>query len=400
MRLFRRYTYRLSRQDTAAALFERATEVVREVRGTEQPVRFYFRDQLGAGMRGTVSALSRVYKRFPELQRFSFTAVEKVQHPLFGPDTLSSNLPQPWQEANVNGMCDLVPTEVLLQILQGVPRAFPFAHVTVICDEIDWLGDGLGYRPPAGDRLSAFIPLEYLRSSLSIQSNWWTSRREVNLSAVVEVEPPALDAPTLPELPERACKALDRLGKRHWSFPKAAASPEEQAVLDTARQSVQPFLEGITANVQGPLEGIPLPHALPPEPYFAALRESVSVKVPVLATFKPRGYRHLAKQSAQGTCRVAKRTPNHNLLQLSFDAGTWAQAPSAVFAYRGPLWFHSVWFAFRPGQRNPQYPTPTQELMDQVIANAGGVVDYLERTVVPVLDEAYGPAPAWFEYEG
>jgi hypothetical protein len=44
-----------------------------------------------------------------------------------------------------------------------------------------------------------------------------------------------------------------------------------------------------------------------------------------------------------------------------------------------------------------QYPIGDTANWERIVANIGAIMDELERTFVPEIKEAAGPAPEWFE---
>jgi hypothetical protein len=141
VRLFRRFGYRIPKDDlNAQSLFERAREVVRNTRRSEQPIRFFLEDSITS----TYSATDRACKDFPELEPFRSDVVFN------GPGGFSdlpglpalSNLPDCWDQANRRGQTGYVDPDVLSAVLAGVPKPYPFDHVTLMLDDIDWAGTG------------------------------------------------------------------------------------------------------------------------------------------------------------------------------------------------------------------------------------------------------------------
>jgi len=396
MRLFRRFLYRLSKAENAGVLFGRARSLLAEMGCPEPRVLFY----LGEGAISRVSAVERALKRFPELQRFQYT---EDRHPeMHGTFPVLSNLPESWQDPNPNGETGDAGLDALQAIAQGIPRAYPFIHATFVFDRVDWFGTGADLGEPAASepRPGFVIPGNHLLPSVAIESHWWVSRRQVALTAVVEVQPPGISQKRLPELPPDAQERLARLGKVHLELPIAAPSEEEAAFIARVKLEAQRLVEAAKANIEGTMAGIALPHELPPAGREARRepRQQASPKDALLAVFKPRGYKYQTKLSGQGGYTLVKRTATHNQIELFFDAGTWSGNLSAHLLYRGPLWSHFVPLRFAVGVPDFHWHSSGQERLEEAVTNIGAVVDHIERTLLPALDEVYGPAPAWFPY--
>ncbi len=50
-----------------------------------------------------------------------------------------------------------------------------------------------------------------------------------------------------------------------------------------------------------------------------------------------------------------------------------------------------------PGIDGGQYPIGDAERWDKIVANLAALGAHLDRKIVPEIDAAAGPAPAWFD---
>lgn len=127
--------------------------------------------------------------------------------------------------------------------------------------------------------------------------------------------------------------------------------------------------------------------------------DPISPKEVIIETFKPRGYKYISKLGFRGGYFTLNRTTANNQIMLYFHLAPMAKALSCTFAYQGPLWEHSLDIRFSPLQVQKQYGITGPEDLERAIRNAGAIVDHLEETLVRELDDIYGPAPAWFQYQ-
>ena len=197
---------------------------------------------------------------------------------------------------------------------------------------------------------------------------------------------------------------LDRLGKREAPGLEIVLSDDELSRLREALPRAMDILEPVQANVAGELRGIRLPHELPPE-LREASGEAASPKAALTSALEPLGY----SLSGSGRKEVAftKAFASHNQatvrIGLSPRPATLARPActdvAVSFGYGGPLWFCPVMLNVTPRQEAQPVAVSDQETMVKVVQNAAAVVRYLESELVPLLDELYGSAPAWYGQE-
>lgn len=117
------------------------------------------------------------------------------------------------------------------------------------------------------------------------------------------------------------------------------------------------------------------------------------LKPTLVGAFKPRGY---GCRFESGTFTLRRRTPDNHVVDLVVDVGTWSRMVTAIYVVNGPGFRATVPLplsAFITGQ----YPIGGTERWQRIVANLAVIVDELDRTFLPELEQALGPAPEWFE---
>jgi hypothetical protein len=415
MRLFHRFEYRLAKEERDThLLFERARAVLRDFRGDEQPIRFYLQEVLEERRgRMPASAIDRAVERVPKL------AAHVVERPapsdapvpvvagreLRRTEKLASNLQDWWYDAIPGGERGLLDAGGLSRVAEGMPRRnYRFQRAVFVFDGIDWLAAGevpdpARHRvmPTYGDRPTVAWPgLTYFRSSVIVDWYWvgsWNHR--LGLYAIVEADPAG---PRVQQLPDPVARALDALGAQRTCSSQMIPSEDEKRALKDLQHRGQGVTDSVRANIMGPLEGIDLPHDLPPRNPNPADGAPVAVAKSLTRTLRPLGYQRDATLSDNTFHYYVKRTPTHNRITLEFEVGGWGADLGASFDYHGPFWRHGVPFHFVRDQTATAYVITDRETRDRVAENIAAVVQYLEARLVPPLDELYGPSPEGIDW--
>jgi hypothetical protein len=415
VRLFRRFNYRVRRADEAGAIFERAREVVRGLRKTEQPMLFLVEDNVAIS-EGCVSGTMRMKRQYPDLEQYEFTRERK---PAYGRDTYTwkalSNVPGSWPESNPNGRHGEVDAQVLADLLSGVPKRFPVFEVALMLDRIDWLGTG---REPA--EWTTRYPAsgwwwdDYLSPSVSVRRVADSRGGEKWLEATVEIEPPAETETALPPLPTTTQDALTRLGDVATEETIAAPSDEEREALGPVTAEAERLVGEVKRGFEGstwtgilsglnlvpprPFPGVRLPHKLGKYEHVAP--GEMSFKPTLVDALEPRGFTYVSALGANNAYVFAKRTVAQHRIRLCLSTGVRREVLRCDFTYEGPFFRFTFELYCSAWQLQGEYPVRNQDVLTKATANYAAVVDHLEETLVPALAGLYGSAPAWFRYEG
>jgi hypothetical protein len=118
----------------------------------------------------------------------------------------------------------------------------------------------------------------------------------------------------------------------------------------------------------------------------------------LVRAFKPMGYDCRAER---GTFSLRRRTAGNLTVEINLDVGTWSKSLSGSFSVKG------VGFSARlrlPVSKRAldgmQYRIGDATHWQQLVDNMAAIVAELDRTFVPAIEAAAGPAPEWFMPEG
>lgn len=394
MRIFVFIEYRINKNNTFDSIFQRCVNVADKTNPNGFKRLFYFAD---SGLAKT-SAVGKAIKKFPSLEKFKYHITD-VPKDLPTHDALS-NLPgKPWLEPNLNGVYDDIGLDILKDIAHGVPRSLPFHYATFIFDNIDWFRNGIVNKQPESREhgASAMFPYaSYFSSSIIFQSNWGYSKRVLNLYAVVEIDVSGADKENPLKKYDKIRELATELGDVRNEIIFAKPSEKEKKHLSLLNGKAKELVVDFENNLDSILSKINLPNE-----FSDSLRstfDNVSPKKPLLAVFKPLGFKYIGNQSGQGGYSLAKRTKLNNQITLLFDFAPMARALSWSLIIQGPLWMQSSRLKFYQNTHE-QFGITGQDILEKVVANAGCIFEYIEGTVIKDIESIYGAAPSWFVYQ-
>jgi hypothetical protein len=377
-------TFVVNKKEPLAALLERIHAAFR-ASGLDEPSIFF---TLADGpIPGGVSAVERLIKKHPEFARFTG---ERSPLPNSLPVRHVSNRP------DSAGAGQSIPFSTLLTVAAGVPRSLPFHNVSI---QFQAPAFGVQFPPPH------IAPID---PGVMVTDSWWVNGRDRGVRALTSVEAdPAGKA--LPPLPERVAAVLAACGKIKSTVqvPLAGgdaptAPPRFARVAPDAAKAVSDVIRDYQARLAEVVERANPPHDLPPA--LEALQTiniaaTTGPKKPVLVrAFKPMGY---DCQAERGTFTLRRRTAGNLTVQIDLDVGTWSKSLHGSFSVKG------IGFSARlrlPVSKRAlegmQYRIGDAEHWQMLVDNMAAIVAELDRTFVPAIEAAAGPAPEWFTPEG
>lgn len=375
--------FTVTKKEPLAVLLERIHAAFLASGLGEPSMLFTFSDSPVAGR----STIDRLLKKYPDFARFTG---ERSGIPNVPPIRQVSNRP------DSPGAGQSVPFATLLDVAAGVPKSLPFHGVS-----IHFHSPAFGIQFP----LPHLAPLD---PGVMVTDSWWVNGRDRGMRALTSVDAdPAGN--TLPPLPERVAAVLAACGKikRTVQVPLAAgaapsAPPQFARLPPEVAKAVSEVVQDYKARLAEVVERAAPPHDLPPA--LEAL-QTISVaattgpKKPVLVrAFKPMGY---DCQAGRGTFTLRRRTAGNLTVEISLDVGTWSKSLHGSFAVKG------VGFSARlrlPVSKRAlegmQYRIGDAAHWQQLVDNMAAIVAELDRTFVPAIEAASGPAPEWFTPEG
>ena len=379
-------TFRTSKKEPLAELLERIHAAF-QISGQGGPsLQFSFSD---APLPGFVSSVDRVLRRYPELERFVASAAALPGGP---PIRCISNGP------GSPAAGELLSFSTLLAIAAGVPRSFPFHNLSVHLH-----GNRFG-EVSQQDRLTgALLP------GVIVGDSWWVNGRVRSLSALTIVDA-APASKKLPSPPDAVTAVLAAGGKAKSTVqvpfaltggPPTATTPQAPLPDPEIARAVGDVVRDYRARFEEILERAAFPHDLPPileAMQSTPLGQTTGPKKPVLVrAFKPLGY---DCHGASGTFTLRRRTPGNLSVEISLDVGTWSRSLTAMFRVQG-LGFRAVLPlpVSRRAAGGGQYPIGDADRWQQLVDNLVALITELDRSFVPAVEAASGPAPEWYSPE-
>ena len=338
-----------------------------------------------AGLRAT-SAVERAIKKHPHL-----ASLERNDAPLLG-----AGIPIVRRLTNGDPSTPF-PMADILALADGVPRSLPFNAVNMHFGHADF-GRAIF---PVG--LSP-------RTGIAIGDGWWVNGRLRSLSAFYAVEGDATSK-KLPNPPIAVATILAGLGKpkRTAQFvspvdpgaPTASADQPAAGSLSAAALPkeialIMPIITRYRTGMKALIERIGLPHDLPPAADARLISRGASgpLKPTLVEAFEPRGY---SCRGGSGTFTLRRRTAAHHVVGMELDVGTWSRSLTVMFQVYGPGFTATLMPPVTARDDARQYPIGDSDNWKLIVANLAAIVDELDRTFVPEIEAAVGPAPEWFE---
>jgi hypothetical protein len=280
-----------------------------------------------------------------------------------------------------------VDLDVLQAILAGVPKSFPFHNIV------------LGFSTPAFGEGSCWTALGEIMPGVVLGDSWCVSGRTRSLAGCVLVEA-AVRGKKLPPLPEPIAALYLALGKAKKTvqvpFPGENANVP-QAASSEVLAAVKAVAVDYKSRLPAIIEHIAFPHDLPP--MLEALQntpmgETTGAKKPVLVkAFGPLGYECVHES---GVFTLRRQSAANLTLEISLDVGTWSRSLTAGFTVHGVGFRVAVPMQVSRRAGPGQYPIGDQERWQRLVDNLVAFVRELEANLVPAVEAAAGPTPAWF----
>jgi hypothetical protein len=332
------------------------------------------------------TAIDRLRKKYPAFARFT------------GESVIAPNMPPIRQVSNRPGSAgegQSVPFATLLDVAGGVPKSLPLHAVS-----IHFHSPAFGVALPQG-HLAPIDP------GVMVTDSWWVSGRTRGVSALASVDADP-GGKKLPPLPDDVAAVLAVCGKIKSTVQMPLAAPgTPSAPSQLARpspevaQAVNAVVRDYQSRLAEVVERAAPPHDLPPAPdalHSIGYAETTGPKKPALVrAFGPMGY---DCQADTGTFTLRRRTPGNLTVEVGLDVGTWSKSLSGTFTVEG-VGFGAMLrlpVAKRAMDRM-QYRIGDAAHWQKLVDNLAAIVAELDRTFVPAIEAAAGPAPEWFTPE-
>jgi hypothetical protein len=371
MRIALHMTFAASKKEPLAEMAGRVRQAFLDAGLGEPAIRFTLLDTSAAK---SVSAIDRVLKRHPEMERF-------LGHRQFfgqGPGTrMISNV----------ATAEAVEYSVLAAIAAGVPRAYPFSSVALHF-----------YAPEFGERLIGLPAMGHSLPGILVTDNAWISGRQRALSAYTVVDANETDK-KLPANPASVDAVIKGCGKARKTEQMALLAPGgglTVSIPPANQEAVKAVVADYRARIKEVEKSAGLPHDLPPAADIRAQSAGVLAgprKPALVAAFQPMGYNC---SGGKGEFHLTRRTAQNLTAELYLDVGTWSHSVTAIFHVRGAGFKASLSIPVAP-EAYGQYPIGDAAQWQKIVENLAAMVRELDRTFVPAIDQAAGPSPAWYQ---
>ncbi|HEY2446397.1 MAG TPA: hypothetical protein VGI20_11740 [Rhizomicrobium sp.] len=361
-----------------------------------------------------VSSVERVQKRWPELKGFVHERKAASAGQFSG--RVISN-------AKDGKAVDFA---ILREIARGVPKSFPF-HGARFHFSVPGFSEGpefpavpdrqtLSTLMRAGVDIGAGHPTS---PGVSVQDFWWVNGRQRSLSAmrIVEADPAAKKLAPLPPAVASVFAACGKVRKTIQlptmfspQAPQAPQPPDAATISPSSAtgEAVRSIVRAWRARIGEYVER--LPHDLPHQPDAAETTSASGPRKPALVhAFAPMGY---DCRGETGTFILSRRTAGNLTVRLSLDVGTWSNSLMAFFKVEGlvdgkafkatlnlPASRHAARGIVHGQELCGQFPIGGPERWSKIVDNLAALVAMLDKSFVPEIETAAGPAPEWYRPE-
>ena len=274
-------------------------------------------------------------------------------------------------------------------IAAGVPRSYPFGAVVIHF-----------HAPAFGERLIGLPKFGHSLPGVMVTDNRRVSGRHRALAiyTVAEAEAGDKKLPPNPAPVDAVIKACGKVKRREQVPIRAPNGGLVGSVPPANVEAVNTIAADYRARLKEVVERACLPHDLPAAVEIRDQNVGVVAgpRKPALETvFKPMGY---DCRGGSGEFHLTRRTAANLTVELYLDVGTWSHTVSAIFMIRGAGFRASVGIPVTPRDvAGGQYPIGDAAQWKKIVENLAAMVLELDRSLVPDIEQAAGPSPAWYE---
>jgi hypothetical protein len=364
-------TFAASKKEPLAEMAGRVRQAFLDAGLDEPAIRFTLFDTPPAK---SVSAIDRLLKRHPEMERF------------LGHRQFFGQGPGMRMVSNVT-TGEAADYATLQTIATGVPRTYPFGSVALHF-----------YAPAFGERLIGLPAMGHSLPGVLLTDNAWISGRQRALSAYVVVEVNETDR-KLPPNPASVDAVIKACGKARRTEHVALLAPDGKlkvSIQPANQEALKEVVADYRARIKEVVALADMPHTLPPAVDVRAENVGVTAgprKPALVAAFKPMGY---GCTGGTGEFHLTRRTQGNLTVELYLDVGTWSHSVTAIFQVKGAGFKASLGIPVAP-DAYAQYPIGDAAQWQKIVENLAAMVRELDRSFVPAIEQAAGPSPAWYQ---
>jgi len=370
MRVALHSTFAATKKEPLAEMMGRVRQAFLDAGLAEPTIRFTFID---SSLRKGAS-VDRVLKRHPEMERFL---------------TLGALIPGSSESRMLSNAAtgEAAEYSILQAIAAGVPRSYPFSGV--------WIHF---HAPAFGERLIGLPKLGNSYPGVIITDNWWVNGRKRALSVYTVVEADERDKklPPNPESVDAVIKACGKIRQTQQVPILAPGGGIVGAIPPANAEAVNTIVADYRSRIKEVIDRASLPHSLPPAADIRLQNLGVLAgpRKPALETaFKPMGY---SCRGGSGEFHLTRRTSGNLTIELYLDVGTWSHNVTAIFLIQAAGLRASLRIPVSP-QDGGQYPIGDAAQWQKIVENLAAMVRELDHSLVPEIEQAAGPSPAWYQ---
>lgn len=294
------------------------------------------------------------------------------------PDAARCRTHLPFQPPALEGTTAELPFEVLVAIVDGMPRSLPFAVATV-----RFVADAFGDPEDAGVLADAL--------GLVITDMAWAGGRKRTMTSTGALRTQR-SPEQLPELPEPlpAIVAALRPATRTYGPGAVPIAPS------SSRAAIGEVVTRFSQRERELVAQAELPHDLPAR--ADSFGRPMADAAPALKAELERGFAPLGYTCSGGPRRFAlrRRAATNHVLELEVEVGRWNRMVTATYAVLGPDLRAALAVPATAAEGAHQYPVADAAQWARIVANYAAFVTHLERTFVPAVVAVAGPAPDWY----
>ena len=101
-------------------------------------------------------------------------------------------------------------------------------------------------------------------------------------------------------------------------------------------------------------------------------------------------------RGGSGEFHLTRRTSGNLTIELYLDVGTWSHNVTAIFLIQAAGLRASLRIPVSP-QDGGQYPIGDAAQWQKIVENLAAMVRELDHSLVPEIEQAAGPSPAWYQ---
>ncbi|MBN2102745.1 hypothetical protein JW835_01750 [bacterium] len=404
MRLYLKFTYQISKDEPFGNVYRRIQDYFLDVYELKKQW-FKFEDSFMSKHRGT----NVVIQKYPEMREFLYFSKREWGNEIFEEPVLS-NLDDTWVSPNPYKNLGDLREKQFLSILQNIPGIYPFIRASIAFDL--HIASQLDALPDKENPVHAHYKREFLQntpykdSTLVFIGELSEKNRNNQLVFYLRLPNSVYHANTLPELPSSILGSIHGIGSVETTEAFYIPDEIEFSQWGKKNKEARQLLGEGGQNLYDELVGLKKPNELP-DPFFLLKNakqkpNQTDKKIPkesiVKFYFGLKGYHYRPKLDTRESITLGKSTKNNNSLHAVLIFGSHPSQLSCLFKIRGLFWEERIRVPILSDYY--QYPIVSRDSFEKAVENMAAVVVYIEKNIVPKIENICGSSPDWFKTSG